>query len=85
MSEDTEVEFRRCVLAFVQATEDAAAVEIVEVHGRGTDWSGSTEQGFYATFAVDVTWAHTDSSRTSRTFEGENMARLWDWIVKGGP
>lgn len=86
MAEDANVvsaEFKAVLLGFVKSHDDSEAVEIIEVGGYGTDWAGDTEGGFYSSFDASIRWRRADGSIKSRSYQGEDMGELWDYVIKG--
>lgn len=80
---DWDARFNTIVLGWVQATKDPEAVEVVQVGGYGTDWAGSTEGGFFSSFAAEIWWRRADGTEKCLDVEGEDMGSMWDWVVKG--
>lgn len=62
-----------------QGCQDVA--QVISCDGRGSDWSGSTESGFYDTFGVDVVWLTADGVRGFDNITGEKMQSLWMHVV----
>jgi len=61
----------------------APNVNITEVSPRGTDWGGSTEVGFHASFCVDVEGVNKETgAKIYDTIEGDNMEALWLHIMR---
>jgi hypothetical protein len=78
---DIDAELLRRALAWMKAEEDPDATEVTSLTGRGSDWDGDTEGGFYSTFAVDVHYVKVDGRKAVLSPEGEQMERLWNAIV----
>lgn len=78
---DVDAELLRRALAWVKAEEDPDAAEVTSLTGRGSDWNGDTEDGFYSTFAVDVHYVKADGRKSVLSPEGEQMESLWHAIV----
>lgn len=51
----------------------------------GTDWAGDTESGFHSEADTEVRWRKADGSIGYRHLVGQDLADLWDWIVRGWP
>ena len=80
--------FRELVLAWLRSEEGGGrldAVSVENVGGHGSDWSGSTEGGFYSTFSVDINWTDADGKTHVSDPEGEAMDSLWKWVVRSWP
>lgn len=77
------VALRGVVLGWIKHDQDPDAVEVLKVGGYGTDWDGDTEGGFYSSFYASVCWRRGDGTEQTRDFQGEDMASLWDWVIKG--
>lgn len=77
MSDD----FAARVLAWVQEHEDDRASRLISVTGNGGDWHGSTDQGFFSVFGVDVTYELEGGRRQTISPEGSQMQSLWEAVV----
>lgn len=77
-------EFERGVFAWLKTQRDDAA-ELIEVYNGATDWAGSTEHGFYETFAVDIYYLRTNGQRGFLDARGEVMGKLWDFLMAWQP
>lgn len=72
--------FRDAMLAFLR-TEGVEAVT-VEDSTYGSDWAGDTEGGFFSEFSTTLTWTTASGERGSREYAGEDMARLWQFVMR---
>lgn len=52
----------------------------IDVQAWGSDWGGSTEEGFHSEFRVNVSWVDDTGSHYVE-YEGEAMGRLWMAVV----
>ena len=55
--------------------------KILELKGDGDNWQGSTEAGFYYSFALHITW-RSPKGIHRESIEGEDMANLWNYLMK---
>ena len=58
------------------------AVSVVAVTGNGSDWNGSTEEGFYSSFGVDIQFIDDQGRRNEIGVRGEDMQELWMHVVR---
>jgi len=57
------------------------ATTVKSVSGYGTDWEGSTDEGFRSAFSVDITYATEAADFNFLEVEGEQMASLWQFVL----
>lgn len=72
------------VVADWMRSENYSVAQVTKVEGRGTDWQGSTESGFYETFAVEIQYVAGWRTATYLDVSGEEMGRLWKYVVNEG-
>ncbi len=74
--------FNERVLTWLQERggyPEATSIEAVEPYG--SDWNGDTENGFYSTFSVSITFTYGEDKRGHRDVEGLEMQTLWSAVV----
>jgi hypothetical protein len=74
-------QFENRVLEWVKKQLDGDAVVVLTVIGRGSDWAGDTEGGFYTEFEVTIRYRLADGTVKHRDITGEDMGSLWAWTV----
>lgn len=73
--------FNERVLAWLRTRDGyQSADSIVAVEPQGSDWNGDTEQGFYSSFSVDITFMMGGHQFYSNV-EGKDMENLWKAVV----
>lgn len=77
--------FSEYVLRWLREVQHVSATSVEKVDGRGTDWCGSTEGGFYSQFDVDIRYTDEGGAVRTKSVEGEEMASLWSWVVGAWP
>jgi hypothetical protein len=55
---------------------------VVEIEPNGSDWEGSTEDGYHSAFDVTLVM-ETPKGRVWERVEGEDMQSLWLAVVRG--
>lgn len=78
--------FNGAVLAWLQTEAGYPdAAQVVSISGRGTDWAGSTEDGYYDTFSANIDWLDRQGGKHYDEIAGDRMEKLWDWVMKEWP
>lgn len=74
--------FLKLVGSWLQSSGEPGAV-VRSVSSYGTDWAGSTMDGFTSQFEVAVDYTTPDGQRKEKLVAGEEMASLWEAVVGG--
>jgi hypothetical protein len=72
------------VLAWLRDHGYPTAVSVDSVQPYGSDWNGDTEQGFYSSFSVHITFtygAYEPLTSGWMDVEGAAMQSLWHAVV----
>jgi hypothetical protein len=69
----------RATAWFRRKTDPTAT--ITRIDGSGSDWAGSTEDGFHSTFDVTITFVRANGTYGSAYIQGAELAELWTAIV----
>lgn len=77
---DNEQRINAIVLGWLRSRNIDAA-EVTRVKGYGTDWAGSTGEGFYAEFSVTIHYRDGQGRPGVAEVDGDAMASLWAWVV----
>lgn len=78
--------FRALVLEWLRKRfGPEGADEVLYVESVGDDWDGDTYGGYYCTFGVCITYQHHANETRTIHVDGEDMASLWQHVVKRFP
>lgn len=76
-------EFNEAVADWLR-TRDTKVDEVTNVQSDGSDMAGDTEGGFYERFEVLIGY-YVDGKAMSTSVGGEDLASLWDHVVRSWP
>lgn len=73
--------FEEVIAAWLRSNGRGSVVTVTKCDGVGSDWNGSTEAGFFESFAVDVTWVDAVGVTRRDSIVGDEMGSLWMHVV----
>ena len=77
-------EFCDLVLRWLRDNGHPNAASVQSVIASGSDWYGSTDDGFHPEFSVDIRWTDGSGKGRYEDVNGELLASLWMWVVTQG-
>lgn len=78
--------FEQAVLHWLTTTGGRPdAREVTEVVADGSEWAGSTEQGFHDSFEIYLSWLDADDVKRTDTVSGAELESLWRSVVGAWP